>query len=316
MKLKKSKVLFILTFVVLIVALGVFFKIKSDDEKRHTIPIAMALDDGYIYPTIVAITSMMENKKPETRYDYYVMHPGEFKEENKEKLKSLEKKYKNCKINLIDMKEKHKDSHSDTRITTAAYYRLSLSEVVPYLDKIIWLDGDTLTFSDLKEMYNIDMQGYYYKGILDEGDRKFLLVKENDHPICSGVMLVNLSELRKDDMVNKISDFIKENNDKLCQHDQSVVNALCYEKVGVLPAKYGIFNYHPSIQMAEKYVAMFNCKEKYSAQEVLEAYKKPVVLHCISKPWKSKEVYGFGEWWSYAKKTDYYDEIVKAYPIN
>ena len=49
-------------------------------------------------------------------------------------------------------------------LTTPAYYRLSLSDSLPKVDKIIWLDGDTLTLIDLKEMFDLDMENYYYKG--------------------------------------------------------------------------------------------------------------------------------------------------------
>ena len=41
-------------------------------------------------------------------------------------------------------------------MTLTLYYRLSLSELLPNIDKMIYLDGDTLTFDDLKEMYDID----------------------------------------------------------------------------------------------------------------------------------------------------------------
>ena len=124
-------------------------------EKRNTnhegIPIAMALDDGYTYPTIVAMTSILENASKETKYDFYIMHPGEFSEENKGKLKSLSKKYRNkCSVNLINMENKYKNANDKGHITTPTYYRLSLSELLPDLDKIIWLDGDTITYTDLK----------------------------------------------------------------------------------------------------------------------------------------------------------------------
>ena len=138
MKQKRLKFVFVAIFIILVVSLGVFLKIKSDKEKSLTVSIAMALDDGYTYPTIVAITSMMETKNSDTHYDYYIMHPGEFKDENKEKLKSLEKKYPSCKINLIDMQNKYKNANDHGRITTPAYYRLSISELIPNLDKIIF----------------------------------------------------------------------------------------------------------------------------------------------------------------------------------
>ena len=36
-------------------------------------------------------------------------------------------------------------------MTIVAYYRLSLSDLLPNIDKIIYLDGDTLTFDNLKK---------------------------------------------------------------------------------------------------------------------------------------------------------------------
>ncbi len=36
-------------------------------------------------------------------------------------------------------------------ITLASYYRLSLPDLFPDIDKILYLDGDTLTFDDLKK---------------------------------------------------------------------------------------------------------------------------------------------------------------------
>ena len=56
----------------------------------------MSLDDAYTYPTIVSITSIMINSNPNTKYIFYIMHPSEFKIENKNKLKILKK-------NIIDV---------------------------------------------------------------------------------------------------------------------------------------------------------------------------------------------------------------------
>lgn len=153
----------------------------------------------------------MINSNPNTKYIFYIMHPSEFKIENKNKLKNLEKKYNRCVIYLIDMKDKYKDAWTSGCITTPAYYRLSLPMILPYIDKILWLDGDTLIFTDLKEMYDIDMKGYYYKGFLVTVPNDVdVFTTENDNAICSGVMIINLDELRKDDMMNKIHKFMEE----------------------------------------------------------------------------------------------------------
>ena len=284
---------------------------KSEDNREYNIPIAMALDDGYTYPTIVAITSIMENAKSGTNYDFYIMHPGEFSDENKDKLTSLQGKYDKCKINLIDMADKYRNANDKGAITTPTYYRLSLSELIPDRDKIIWLDGDTITYTDLREMYKIDMSGYYYKGFLDfPGQDEF--AADNDHYICAGVMLINLKELRENDMVNKFAKFIEENNDKLSKHDQTTINALCKDKNGILPAKYGIFCFD-NAEHAANYSDILNSEKKYTKRELVNAFNNPGVLHCTTKPWKTLKVYGADKWWEYAKKTDYYNEIKEKY---
>ena len=54
------------------------------------------------------------------------------------------------------MGKQYSKAKNDGRITTPAYYRLSLSDLLPNLNKIIWIDGDTITFKDLKEFYDIE----------------------------------------------------------------------------------------------------------------------------------------------------------------
>ncbi len=75
-----------------------------------SISVAMGLDNNYLYPTIVSIISVMENKNEKTLYDFYVMHTPEFEERNKTKLLSLREKYENSDISLIDMGESFKNA--------------------------------------------------------------------------------------------------------------------------------------------------------------------------------------------------------------
>ena len=289
----------------------------SLDEIDSAIPVAMAADDNYTYPTLVAVTSLMENSKKDTHYDIYIMTPGEFAEENSQKLLNLQEKYDNrFKINLIDMKDRYKDANDRGHITTPAYYRLSLSSLLPDLNKIIWLDGDTLTFEGLTDMFGLDMNGLYYRGLLDSnihGTKPFGV--KNDHYICSGVMLINLEKLRQDNMEEKFKTFIKENNDKLEQHDQTVINVLCYKKIGILPAKYGIFNSSDEASV-RWYARRLIAKNRYTEGEMISAYRKPAILHCVHKPWTDPAWSKANLWWDYAEKTGYVDEIKAKYGIS
>lgn len=49
----------------------------------------------------------------------------------------------NCKFKMKNNKT----------ITTPSYYRLVLSDLLPKIDKILCLDGDILSFGNLKKVY-------------------------------------------------------------------------------------------------------------------------------------------------------------------
>ena len=131
-----------------------YFNYKSCDFK---IPIAMALDNNYTHITIIAITSIILNSFPDTYYIFYIMHSPDFTEINKNKLLNLTNKYNKCSIVLINMKNQFNFAPTKkNRITTPTYYRISLPNLLPKLDKIIYLDSAIICFGDLKEMYYID----------------------------------------------------------------------------------------------------------------------------------------------------------------
>ncbi len=320
MNSKKCKYWVIASLLVLFIAVTTAFlvnnrsKTNSVNANSVTIPVAMASDNNYVYPTIVSITSILENANKNTKINVYLLHPEDFKNENKEKISTLQTKYKNFKIEFINMGNKFKDAKTDERIPTASYYRLLLSSLLPDVNKIIWLDGDTITLKDLSEMYKLDMSDYYYRGFLDwSPDTVKNFNVENDHYICAGVMLINLDKLHRDNMEEKFYNFINENNDKLIQHDQTVINVVCYENIGILPPQYGTFNI--SDELVSPYVNQLKAKDKYTLEEVLNARENPEVLHFVWKPWKDVNVPFSNIWFEYAKKTLYYDEILKKYNL-
>ena len=245
------------------------------------IPISMSLNNDYIYPTIIAITSILENAYSYTKYDFYILYTSNFLKENKNKLKNFEKKYPNkCSINLKNMTNfKFKNAKlSGPMQSIATYYRLILPELLPNINKIIYLDGDTLILDDLKEMYDINVDNYYYKGFLDIGIDLFL--PNNDNYICAGILLINLDNLRKDDIINKMYDYMIKNNDNLYYHDQTIINGVCSEKIGILPPYFGIFNMY-NLKSLFKFAnkTYKNKKYRYTNEELRKAYFHPKILH-------------------------------------
>lgn len=286
-------------------------------KNKLRIAISYSTDNKYIYPTIVAMTSLVEKAGNSTFYDIYITHTPDFTEYSKNFLKTVEKKYPEiCKIIFLNMGNKYKGLKLNFRLATSAYYRLSLHELLPNVKRIIYMDGDTLVFEDLTELIKLDMKGNIIMGFLDVAiDAIKSFGFENATVLCSGVLLMDLEALRKYDYSKKINDFITNYRNKLDQHDQTIINVVFQGKIAPLPPKYGMWAWMDE-NAAKRHLDVQRPWLKYNEQEYFYAVYHPAILHYIwPKPfWKRKTAF-YEEWWDYAKKTGFYNDIYTKSPV-
>ena len=281
-------------------------------------PIAMCLDDNYTLPTIVAMTSMLENVKEDTEYKYYLLVPGDFQEENKKKILSLKEKYKSkaFDIDFIDMGDEFKDAKTTKFWTTPTFYRLDLPSLLSTYNKCIYLDGDAVVEKDLSELYNIDLEDNYVGGVRDCGlgddYAKILGISDMDKYINAGVLLMNLKKLRDDKLEDKFKWFVENKVNKcneILLQDQDTVNACCFDKIKILPPKYNCMQH---------FINKNYCVSFYGKDQNDEAFNDPVVIHYAAsflKPWKNTNVLFAEKWWDYAIKSGIYDKLPVAMEI-
>ena len=288
---------------------------KYKEDGKIIIACAYALDNAYVFPTLVAMTSLVENASKKTFYDIYALIGSGFKNKYKRVLLSVQKKHKdNCKINFIDMADKFKKVDVNKKIPVSSYYRLELPSLLPDINRIIFMDGDTAVFEDLTELITIDMKNNYIMGFLDSmPDAIESFGVKNATVLCAGVLLLDLDALRKNNIQEKMYKFINDNLGKLEQHDQTVINVVCQNNIGILPPKFGIFGFE-----SEEHALEHNERQrpwlKYDKQEFINAYHHPTILHYVwPKPFWRKPVL-FNEWWKYAKISGFYYWIHKKSP--
>ena len=291
--------------------------IKNKLAYKTRIPVGYGTDDKNVFPTLVAIISLVENAGPNTYYDIFILHPGNFNMgKNLKIFKSVEKNhYNNCSINLINMGNKYSElPFKKNRTMAPTYYRLDIHNKLPGRDRAIWLDGDTLVFEDLSDLIKIDMKGNYVLGFPDsfvEHMETFGL--KNSTMICAGVLLIDLEGLRKNNYTEKINNFIIKERNRLKAHDQTVLNAVLHGKKGLLPPKYGMWSF-PSKNVAKKHFEKLKPWAKYDDEkEFMYAMNHPAILHFIfPKPfWNTERPPFRKEWWDYARKSEYFKEIFK-----
>ncbi|MDR1240613.1 MAG: glycosyltransferase family 8 protein [Oscillospiraceae bacterium] len=275
------------------------------DQKNTEIPVVFATDNNYVYPTIVAINSMVLNKNEDTICDVHVLTDETVTEENKEKLMSLKQEKVNIKI--VDMGNLYDGFYTGVIKSKVVYYRLKLASALSDINKCIFLDSDVLVLKDLSEMFNIDIKDYYVAGVA-ENSKKIDMFKESKY-IYLGGNIFNLDKIREEKIEEKFDKLIEENNLKKNYRlaDQDIINKICHKKMLNIPMKYNVMA--AFTKYANKETKIPRC---YSSEEWHEGITRPVILHFINdKPWCGFKVPCQRAWFRYAEKTKFFDEIFK-----
>lgn len=295
----------------------------SAENPKNTMAIAMATDNNYVLPTIVAMTSILENANDDRFYKFYLLISEDFKKENEEKFLNLRKIYgEKCLVNFLKMSNEFDNNRTASHITAATYFRLRLPSLLQNEEKCLYLDGDIIVLKDLWELYKTDITDYYIAGVKAAGPQRggARLAKKLDTPdvkkyVNAGVLLMNLKKMRQDNIEQKFNEFtprIEEMN--LSGADQDTINSVCYEKIYTLPLKYNAMTKYP-ITIENGYKKSKACQDCYTRNEFEEAKTNPVIIHYADrkKPWNNYSI-PFGDfWWEYAQKTDCFKEIQQKY---
>ena len=292
--------------------------INITNNKKLIINIALSADYKYTYPTLVFITSLMENIGPNSFYQIYLMTPDDDKKNNlTNTLDTLITKYGNDKLNitylLIDSSKIPKNVSVNEHITKETYFRLILPSLLPNLDRILYMDTDIINLKDLTELYTLDLEEDIYLRCVPTRKKFLKQLEEFDiytnYYFNAGVLLMNLKSFRKFGIEKKLIDLISTH--KLEMHDQTALNIICYKNKKLMHPKFNLGAFTASSKFSNYKKAL---KDLYTDKEIKEAYYHPVNLHYSSvaggKPWNKKYVPLKQYWWYYANKTDFMSEIM------
>ena len=269
------------------------------------ISIAYAPDDKYVNQTIVSMKSVIENNK-DNQIEFIIMY-SKLNSESLKKLGSL----KGASIKLLKLDENIFSGLTLSKwVTVQAWFRIKLSQMCLDVDKVLYLDCDTLVLGNLKELFSLNLDGKFLAGVKDVwGVNKYVkrLGMKSDVYLNSGMLLFNCKYCRQENFFDKVVDFAK-NNEKIIEFcDQDSINKVVDEKKSVLHPKY---NFMDTWWRGGYYE--FEGKEE---EEYLDAKESPVIAHLTGlKPaFKGCKNKFKDEWWKYAKMTPIYEKLLRDY---
>lgn len=274
----------------------------------NIVPIVFAFDNNLILPACVCISSLMMNAYEGTFYDIFILHSAHI-ELKKEELDKLPQYYKNCRIQYRQVDDTFDSSFEIRGITTPAYYRLLIPELITEYDKVIYSDTDIIFRMDLSELYHTDISPYYlaatkdvWLNFSDDGVKYISSVEglRQGQYLQSGFIMMNCKKMLQDKLVDKFRCLAKE---KLKYQDQDILNLTCAENVLFLSMKYNMTdNLYYFLNKDRDKIASFLLGE-----DICKAMSNGNIHFNGHKPWKKYSI-NFDIWWEYYRKSPFFDE--------
>ena len=266
------------------------------------ISIAYAPDDKYVNQTVVSMKSALEHNE---QVEFIIMY-SKLSAESMQKLGAV-----GGNLRLIKMDESlFSDLTLSKWVTVQAWFRIKLPDLCKDLDKVLYLDCDTLIRGNLDELFSLDLTDKYLAGVKDVwGVSKYVkrLDMKSGVYVNSGMLLFNCDYCRKEHFFDKVVDFAK-NNAKIIEFcDQDSINKVVDEHKLVISPKYNL--------MDTWWRGGYYEFEGEEEAEYLQAKENPVIVHLTGlKPaFKGCGNKFKDEWWEVAKKTKIYDELLRDY---
>lgn len=247
--------------------------------------ILVTLDRNYLKVLSVMLYSLSQSD-PDAVFTVYVAN-NSLTEDDFSSLRTLIPRTEFVDVRVCD--ELLSGAPISDRYPKEMYFRLFAAQYLPQeLDRILYLDPDLVILNDLRGLYSIDFQNHLFAASSHIESTFFknfnchrLHLSKEARYINSGVMMLNLSLLRKEQHPQEIYDFINEHKTSLLLPDQDILNALYADRTIFLDPL--IYN------LGEKYLRLKNLhlpKEEKLGIDWVRNHTAVVHYYGRNKPWK------------------------------
>ena len=291
------------------------------DLPLDDVVVVFACSENFVPYLSVAVQSIIENASLTRRYDIVVLT----RDISPASMITLTRQAKsdNVDIGFLDVDAALGDiklpHHGHFRPET--YYRLLSPQLLPNVDKAIYLDSDLIVCDDVAKLYDVDVRGYKLAatrdadtiGQIDGYDatvgpylKNELGMSDPHDYFQAGVLLMNLAELRRTITPEEFLDLSTQRMWRWL--DQDILNKVVngeYVRVHMR------WNYLMDWQHLRRTHIIANAPADVRA-EYEEAAADPAIIHFAgpdNRPWLYPDADRAERFWRYAMRSPYLDEI-------
>lgn len=303
-----------------------FDKQANDEQIGSIVPIVFTASQESVPVLVTALFSVMSSAASSRRYDVTVLYKG-INAQNREVMAGFFEQFRNLTLRFVKLDDsiaKYSDGvrkrlFSDSDFET--YSRLLIPDLLPFYDKVLYLDSDLVAQGDIAELYDTDLGDNLLGAVpdidtlgrLNFNDGRRLEYASNvlklDDPynyFQAGVMLLNCKGLRDAMSVEQCLE--KALDAKLPGGVQDLFNAACKGKVTLIDWKWNVL--HDCNDLVDD---VFSAAPASAWNAYVESRSRPQIIHYAGavKPWEEPGCdYGY-VFWRYARRTPFYEVLLQ-----
>lgn len=277
--------------------------------------IAYSCNDYYIPQTGISMISLFENNKDVEEIVVYLVSKDVSKG-NIEVLKHLCDEYHRefVVVDFEDIAYDLKLSNTGRHIETI--YSKVFFPRIKGVDKMIYLDSDTVVVGSFEELWEDNLDGFYM-GVVETLPSKYY--KELGLPkgapfFNDGMAICNVAYCRENNLVEKVLKVVEEYEGNPPTLSEGALNKICYGKVKYISLRY-------NLMAGLLYLCNLDAKYMshvlhYGEDELVDSCNKPVVIHYLTafynRPWFKNCTHPYKEeYLKYKALSPWKDELLK-----
>lgn len=275
--------------------------------------ILYSANENYVRHLAASLCSLCENNCGAESICFYVISCGITKE-SKAKIIELAKSYGRIVVfyELGNVQEKTSVKIDTKGFDESILARLFLGSYLPsYVEKVLYMDCDTIVIDEITSLFNLDLDGYILAGVpepvVTKSRRPSLGMLSSDDYYNSGVLLFNLREWRNVNAEEQVLEYLVKNSGNLIAGDQDAINACFRGKIKTIAPKYNYASYN--IYYPYRLLKKLAGQSTYVSKEVYcESKAHPAIIHYLGeeRPWREGNTHPYeNEYKKYLSKTQW-----------
>lgn len=273
-----------------------------DEQDENVIHIGFGLHDKDGHYSVWVGTAMQSIiDHTDSKLCFHILHDETVSEENKRKLKQVaHQKGDFIEFHEIDSAEFECIKNRTHGFTIGTMFRCMLPDLLPVLSKIVYLDADIFVNTDIKELWEFDINDYCLAAVVDEGVIKFhipnILYKypeiDRNQYFNAGVLCMNLRKIKQRGNLKDLVVKFLVNNPEATYPDQDALNVLFHNNILYLDSSWNQFVYShrednkDNLDNAVFHYAGKNSLILYSQSKIDMEYFKTI----CRTPWSNYEI--------------------------